>query len=444
MLLVSKTRRPRRRTERERPIPTLVVGALVVVALVVVSYIGLRTYNGVIGRDYQTVYASVPQVGNLVTHDQVRVAGVRVGQVLSVGLGPDRRPRLELQIEPDVKLPADTRVVMRASGLLGGRYVELIPGESKEPLRDGAVIHGDERSSYAYGLGEALDTLDEPTRKALSRSVGALGEGLAGRGKRAGEAMTEAADHARPFSELAREILRREGGAGRLLPALASAVRPLDAERGAIAELTGTAADGLEPIVEQRDALQATLRDAPPAMRALRPGLVGGSRLLRAAQAVTHAANRTLPPAPAALRSTTALLRDSHRPLRQAKRVVDAAEPAVPAVLRLADAAEPVLDPLRDLLADLRPPLRELDRFSCDIINFGVVMRSMTGYTQPGPEGPLGQAMAFRLQVVAPLTTDIVGIKDPIGMLRREPPEPCMYLAKPYPQIIPGSEEGAR
>lgn len=433
----SPFKRSTRRRDTPPPVPTAIGGLLVVIALCILGWQALRVYNGVPGRGYSTVYVSTPEVGNLLSHDQVRIAGARVGQVLDRDIGPDGRPRLELQIEPGTRLPADTKVAVRGAGLLGARYVELIPGGSSDDVPEGSTIKGD-GGSYTFGLAETLDTFDKDTRGALGSMVGGLGQGLLGHGEKLNDGIHAAGTRSKPFGEFAAEVLRRDGAAGRLVPALESAIAPLDANRRKLADLAGVTADAVEPFVDRRAELRESLDEAPPALAALRPGLAAGTRLLASVRTVAGAANGTLPGAPAGLRSLTALLRESRAPLRRASTLLDAARPAVPAALRITAALDPVLTPVKNILVGLSPILADVDAYGCDINNFALTMRSMTGYTQPG-EGPHGPAQAFRLQAVIPLSGDALGVRNTTGFDKREGiVKPCTYLAKPYPQFVPG------
>lgn len=436
MNLRTSTRRSTRRRDTPPVRTTALGGVAVVLLLMVLGWQALRVYNGVPGRDYRTIYVSTPEVGNLLSHDQVRIAGARVGQVLGRDIGEDGDPRLQLQIEPGTDIPRDTKVAVRGAGLLGARYIELIPGQSPAGLPEGATLRGTD-DSYTFGLAETLDTFDRETRGALGAMVGGLGQGLLGHGERLNDGLVATGTQSRPFGEFAAAILAREGAAARLVPALESATAPLDAERERLAELAPVAADAVEPFVERRAGVRSTLEAAPGALTAARDGLTAGSRLVASLRGAAGEATTTLAPAPAGLRGLSALLREGREPLRRAADLLDAAVPAVPGALRITGALRPVLEPLTELVGDLRPILAQTNRYACDIANFATTMRSMTGYTQPG-EGPHGPAQAFRLQVVIPLSTDVVGVRDDAGPnTRRGVVAPCTFLAKPYPQFVP-------
>ena len=46
-----------------------------------------------------------------------------------------------MAIAPDVQIPADTSARITSASLLGGNYLELMPGADNEMLASGAVIY---------------------------------------------------------------------------------------------------------------------------------------------------------------------------------------------------------------------------------------------------------------------------------------------------------------
>lgn len=60
---------------------------------------------------------------------EVRLAGVKVGQVTRMELEPASfTARVEVRIEDRIRLPADTTLAVASEGLLGGTFLELLPG----------------------------------------------------------------------------------------------------------------------------------------------------------------------------------------------------------------------------------------------------------------------------------------------------------------------------
>lgn len=433
-------RRNKRRTEKASVRSVVVKGFATVGVILGFVALAVSANQGVPGRDYGKVFVDTPETGSLRGHDRVTIGGVRVGQV--VELTPRAKgARIELQLEPDVQLSADTRVRVRANGLLGARYVQLIPGSSGERLPDGATITGDE-TTLSSSVPDALDVFDRDTRGALGTTVREVGTGLAGNGEGLNDGIRLASDATIPFSGIMDGILRREGAAQRLVPALDSMMVPLDAEKETLGDLFEPGDRALRPFSTQRTALRETLDEAPTALASATTSFVSGQRLLRATGDLARSAHRTLPVAPAGLRETTKLLRDAREgetsTLDRASALLRTARPAVPAALRITRSLRPTLPLLDDALGSLGPIVSYVGRYGCNLKNSAVMLRSMTGFVGAG-SGPNGPPSHFRLQAVA--GPESLGIKDPVST-RDIYHEPCRYIGGEYP-VTPGTNLGS-
>ena len=109
------------------------------------AYVLLSTITNA-GYGEQLVYkAEFTDVAGLVEGDEVRIAGVRVGQVTGIALAEGaERPVAEvaLEVSADVPLPAAVEATIRYRNLVGQRYIALTDGEGSagETLDEGAVI----------------------------------------------------------------------------------------------------------------------------------------------------------------------------------------------------------------------------------------------------------------------------------------------------------------
>lgn len=69
----------------------------------------------------------------------IRIAGVKVGQVESVSLEGDAA-KISMWIQPSVKIKRGGYAAIRSSGLLGDRYVEIVPGVDAAFLGEGDIL----------------------------------------------------------------------------------------------------------------------------------------------------------------------------------------------------------------------------------------------------------------------------------------------------------------
>jgi phospholipid/cholesterol/gamma-HCH transport system substrate-binding protein len=72
---------------------------------------------------------------------EVRLSGVRIGSVTSVGLNSQNYfAVVGMAIRDDVKVPEDSIAKIASDGLLGGNYVAVDPGASEFMLEPGAAF----------------------------------------------------------------------------------------------------------------------------------------------------------------------------------------------------------------------------------------------------------------------------------------------------------------
>ncbi|WP_354701411.1 hypothetical protein DSM112329_01723 [Paraconexibacter sp. AEG42_29] len=433
MTSARRTRRPRR--EQARPFTVLSTGLLVLALLAGVLTVALRSPGGVPGVSYGSYEVALPDAGNLRPHNEVRIAGVRVGQVASKDVR-DGQALLRLKLDSGTgPLPRDTTVFIRSRGLLGQRYLELVPGRSSTMLAQDATIRSG-TDSLTFGVPETLDTFDTATRQGLGTTFGELGRGLLGRGDDLNGALRVVAPTGRRLRTTIGTVLERDGAVARLAPSLNAAATPLDGAREDIARGLKPGADALTPFADHGEDVQQLLAEAPPALRTARAGLDGGARLLASVRTVARAADGTLPAAPAALRQTATLLRTSREPLRRTTRLLKAAGPAVPALVKVTDALEPDLKLLTNAANALRPTLVTVGQHGCDVKNFATVWRSFLGFGVAGG-GAIGPLNSIRV-VATPAFEEIRGQGELITsvtekLVDHDPyPRPCKFVPGAY------------
>jgi phospholipid/cholesterol/gamma-HCH transport system substrate-binding protein len=123
------------------PLRDLIVGAFVLVGLVSIGYLSINVgglyYTG--PRGFKLV-ATFDEVGDLKARAAVVIAGVKVGQVVSIELDDILRARCVLDIDPSLGLDVETSAAIMTAGLLGEKFVALEPGGADEMLESGDEI----------------------------------------------------------------------------------------------------------------------------------------------------------------------------------------------------------------------------------------------------------------------------------------------------------------
>jgi phospholipid/cholesterol/gamma-HCH transport system substrate-binding protein len=88
-----------------------------------------------------TLTAKFDRVDGINVGSDVRIGGVRVGSVSGARLDPQSfLAVLTLNLDAALRIPEDSSAEITSEGLLGGRYVALVPGGADRVLRSGQEI----------------------------------------------------------------------------------------------------------------------------------------------------------------------------------------------------------------------------------------------------------------------------------------------------------------
>ena len=138
---------------------------LVVFLLVCAFFTGYLAFTIGNIRPFRGTYdltATFDDVTGLLPNDNVKIAGVVVGKVKSIGVEKGRAV-VHFEVEKDVKVPTDTEAAVRWRNLLGQRYVYLYPGKASTTLQDKGRIT---ETRSVVDLGELFNRLG-PIVKAI-------------------------------------------------------------------------------------------------------------------------------------------------------------------------------------------------------------------------------------------------------------------------------------
>ncbi len=124
----------------ENTTEVVVGGVVLAVAVGFLAYAGQATGLSGGGAEYEMT-ASFRSADGVSIGTDVRMAGVKIGRVTDIRLDPATfRAATVFSVQEGIEIPDDSAVAISSEGLLGGTYVELLPGGSPFFLEPGTEI----------------------------------------------------------------------------------------------------------------------------------------------------------------------------------------------------------------------------------------------------------------------------------------------------------------
>lgn len=154
------------------------VGFFVIIAIAILSMIvfqigGINIFN----TNMYRIRVIFDFVNGIAKDAPVHVAGVAVGDVKDVEIFYNDKQqttqvRLHLVIKNDVKIPRDSVAYINTLGILGEKYVEIVPGEDQKSfLADGDFIRGNNPVQLEKLTESLVDVIgDQTVRDSLKES----------------------------------------------------------------------------------------------------------------------------------------------------------------------------------------------------------------------------------------------------------------------------------
>ncbi len=187
----------------------VLIGTLTILVVALAVYLSYIAENGLPFVPTYSIAVQVANADELAKNADVRVGGARVGQILSITPEPASRtwphPFAQLSLALDSNLgplPPDTHYRIRLSSVLGGKYLELIPGHVRTGrIPDGGTLTlnanpGANHELPFVDLDTALGAFGPATRQALRAALDQFSEVVAGRGNQVNDALVLAGPHA--------------------------------------------------------------------------------------------------------------------------------------------------------------------------------------------------------------------------------------------------------
>lgn len=139
----------------------ILVGVFMAAGFVALFFLAMQVSNlsSAPSGDGYRLTARFDNVGSLKVRSPVKMAGVRIGRVASVGFDQDTYEAVvTMVIEPQFdSIPTDTFANIYTAGLLGEQYVGLEAGGSEDYLRDeDQIVHTQSALVLEQMIGQFL------------------------------------------------------------------------------------------------------------------------------------------------------------------------------------------------------------------------------------------------------------------------------------------------
>jgi virulence factor Mce-like protein len=301
-------------------------------ALVVVALAGILLTRG---SDPYRVSLQLPTAAGLREGADVKVGGAVVGTVASLELGDGDAVRARLDLRDGARIGPDAAAAVKASNLLGDKYLALEPGDLGDPEASGAVIPA-ARVSFPVELDQILNVLDPQTRVRLAVLLDQAGRAVMGRREDVGQTLAVLGPGLGRVQSLVEDLHADNAALRDTLTTADRWARRFASEREALGQMVDTAAGTMSTVATEHDDLRATLARAPGTLRTARGFL---SDLERTTVPLGPAARAITATAPALVDTLDEL--PAFR--RAAQPALASATDVAPALTTLAERATPVL-----------------------------------------------------------------------------------------------------
>ena len=118
----------------------ILMGAVVLLTAISFLTLGMRSINN--QKDGYSISLIFGSTAGLKNGDDVKISGINVGKITELELNlEDYNAKVGIMINNDIKIPDDSSAKITSSTLLGGNFLDIIPGSSEQNLNPSDVIY---------------------------------------------------------------------------------------------------------------------------------------------------------------------------------------------------------------------------------------------------------------------------------------------------------------
>jgi len=348
------------------------IAALVAIGSVFAGYFLSHERFNPPWEDKYRVYALFDESGGISPGNgqEVRIAGVPVGDVRAADVTEDGLARLELRIDDKYELHADARALLRPKSPLNDMYVELNPGTpSADRLSDGDTIPVEQTVSPVQ-VDDVLAHLDTNTQAALTTLLTESDQALVNAPQTLPDGLEASQQLLRDLAPVTQQLEKRRANLARLVTALADVSAAAGTNDVRLQRLATSLSTTLATVSGRRTSLDASLAQLPDLSAKLRRTSTSVALLAGQLDPTLKDVRSASDQLPGALSRFGDSLDELDAFLGRARPVIDRARPVVtdlgaaaPSVRRMAGDLRPITADFQPMTATAVPHLDDLAAF---------------------------------------------------------------------------------
>jgi phospholipid/cholesterol/gamma-HCH transport system substrate-binding protein len=156
------------------PTTKLIVGIFALLGIAALVYLSVSLgHVQLFTKGGYTLYANFDNITGLKSGDEVQIAGVPVGKVVSISLNTkDYRAHVGMNMQSGIEVDNDAIASIKTQGIIGNKYISIQPGPGEEMLANGGVIR---QTQSAFVLEDAIGQLINGSGSSSGSSSGSGG-----------------------------------------------------------------------------------------------------------------------------------------------------------------------------------------------------------------------------------------------------------------------------
>ncbi len=113
--------------------PEFKVGLMVITVLSIIGIMSMKvSENPDMLTGTKEGWFLLKDAAGLIKNSSIKMAGVTVGTIKDIRL-KDGMARIDITVQSDIPLTTSSWVELRANGILGDKYIEVVPGNPQDP-----------------------------------------------------------------------------------------------------------------------------------------------------------------------------------------------------------------------------------------------------------------------------------------------------------------------